>query len=110
MEAHPLWEYPCYALHTPIQLMTLDLRTDLSNVSATHKKSANLDLKTLRRCAKEVQNARNSCFGMRDTKDYTDVLHYNGVAVWTEWHFGEQVISTGPTETVVTGQQVGRKY
>lgn len=120
MEAQPLWEYPCYALHTPLLLATLDLSQDLWSLQLRHEGSVSLDLDALRLCAEAVLQLRHdyapgtapaSAAAHASSEVPTSALHYNGVAVWANWRYGdgeEQLteLCTGPVEAVGLGKQV----
>lgn len=129
MEPQPLWEYPCYALHKPVHIQTFDFSKDLLNLEIGSKSAVNLDLKTLSKCKPVLYDPRNSRFGTRGSEDASSSdsndrategegsagaydgaapgqIYYNGVAVWVDWCFGEETVTTGPVEEVVVGQQV----
>ena len=109
MEAQPLWEYPGIALHTPLAAITLNLRDGLQTVNIEASDSVSLDLPTLKASCKEsLKGVRKSVYGHGAAEDNDEQqLYCNGVAAWVDWCYGDNtnVITTGPTQPVVVGQQ-----
>ncbi|XP_050700027.1 protein arginine N-methyltransferase 7-like [Eriocheir sinensis] len=81
IEPQPLWEYPAEARGAPLPLLTLDLAPrSLPPSPVTHAASALLP-------PGEV----------------------NGMALWADWHLTNDdgdVVTTGPVETVMLGEEV----
>ena len=79
MEPQPLWEYPCRALSNTVPLATLDL-------------------------AKPISDQLSFTKGLIDIRGSGNC---NGVALWMDWQFSEDVsLSGGPTRTVEPGNFV----
>jgi len=80
VEPHPLWEYPCYALSQPEQVIHFDLRE------------------------KVPQTVKSFTGNIFIPESSTPV---NGVALWMEWSLDEDtVVSGGPVKKVLVGQKV----
>ena len=82
VEPHPLWEYPCRALSTPVRLLTLDLTSfdqpQVDQVLTTKGQEVLADCGTL-----------------------------NGVALWIDWQLDEaNAVSGGPVAPVSIGQYI----
>jgi len=80
VEPHPLWEYPCVALGSPVEVLEFDLTSKVPKNMASY----NGDVAVLEKS-----------------------LTLNGVALWMEWSLDQEtVVSGGPSENVVVGQRV----
>lgn len=79
VEPQPLWEYPGTALTGPFQMLALDLEAKPTKDTLTYSGQVKFQSKGL-------------C---------------NGVALWADFGLDEEnVISTGPTQPVVPGQEI----
>ncbi|XP_060519406.1 protein arginine N-methyltransferase 7 [Cylas formicarius] len=79
VEPQPLWEYPCVALGPVVEMASIDMH--------------HLDQRDIKSVGTFVITENEEC---------------NGIALWVEWHIESPtvVISTGPTEEIVTGRKI----
>lgn len=79
VEPQPLWEYPCIAATSRFHIATIDFTSEPSN----------------KRCSRTGQvpfESSGSC---------------NGIALWVDFVLDEEnIVTTGPTETIVPGEYV----
>lgn len=103
VEPQPLWEYPCYALHAPVQVARLSVAETITGVGAEYGGDVTISTDVLRdsdatlpaRWCKAPQQAGH--------------LYLNGVAVWADWHYGSKSLSTGPLNTThIVGKKVSK--
>ncbi|KAA0202799.1 hypothetical protein HAZT_HAZT008656 [Hyalella azteca] len=106
VEPQPLWEYPCYSLHEPVMITKLYLREPICGVQRHFKGNVELDVDALR--ASDAARPDRIKRQARDkSADAQPELYFNGVAVWADWHFADQTISTGPlAHDHLTGRKV----
>ncbi|KAB7497129.1 Protein arginine N-methyltransferase 7, partial [Armadillidium nasatum] len=79
VEPQPLWEYPSIALGSPCQLMSIPLKFEILQ-------------------EKKIETQHVMPLQSSGT--------LNGMALWCDWHFPEEVLSTGTTRPVSLGEQV----
>ncbi|KAF2365361.1 hypothetical protein FHG87_003887 [Trinorchestia longiramus] len=107
VEPQPLWEYPCYALHDPVEVTKLYLREDLGDVERHFKGMVELDLDKLSSSeASRPDRFKRHLLAARKVKRDEPELYFNGVAVWADWHFADKTLSSGP---LIQDKLVGKK-